>query len=117
MFGHRSDEFGDVIDGLSNTVMLSEKVRCGNNTGGYTATANELDHRFGHAIRDVRPNPALWLTTTDGRYYVAGVTVERTFGSASLEAVSIAPVSTPFFRRTGRRASWTSTIRLIATMA
>ena len=82
MFGHLFwYKFSDVIDGLSNTVMLSEKARCGNNTGGYAATANELDHRFGHAILDVRPNPALCLTTTDGRYYIAGTTVERTFGS------------------------------------
>ena len=82
MFGHLFwYQFSDVIDGLSNTVMLSEKARCGNNTGGYTVTATELDHRFGHAIRDVRPNPALCLTLTDGRYYVAGTTVERTFGS------------------------------------
>jgi prepilin-type processing-associated H-X9-DG protein len=82
MFGHLFwYTFADVLDGLSNTTMLSEKARCGNATGGYAAAANELDHRFGHAILDVRANPALCLTTTDGRSYLAGTTVERTFGS------------------------------------
>ena len=91
MFGHLFwYQFSDVMDGLSNTVMLSEKVRCGNNAGGYTVAANELDRRFGHAILDVRANPALCLTMTDGRFYVAGTTVERIFGSRFLEAVSIA---------------------------
>ena len=73
--------FRDVTDGLSNTVMLSEKLRSGNNTGGYTVGNRELDHRMGHAILDVRSNPAQCLTTTDGKYYLSGTTVERTFGS------------------------------------
>lgn len=73
--------FKDVTDGLSNTVMLSEKMRCGNNTGGYTVGNHELDHRLGHAILDVGNNPAQCLTTTDGKYYVSGTMVERTFGS------------------------------------
>jgi prepilin-type processing-associated H-X9-DG protein len=73
--------FRDVTDGLSNTVMLSEKVRCGNNTGGYNPNPRDLDHRFGHALIDVRANPALCFTTTDGKYYLSTALVERTFGS------------------------------------
>jgi prepilin-type N-terminal cleavage/methylation domain-containing protein/prepilin-type processing-associated H-X9-DG protein len=73
--------FADVTDGLSNTVMLSEKLRCGNNTGGYNPDPRDLDHRFGHAILDVRANPRLCMTTTDGKFYLATATVERSFGS------------------------------------
>ncbi|MHB8900477.1 MAG: DUF1559 domain-containing protein, partial [Thermoguttaceae bacterium] len=80
MFGHLFwVAFRDVTDGLSNTVMLGEKVRCGNNTGGYTAAG--VDHRYAHAILDVRANPALCLTTTDGSRYLSTATLERTFGS------------------------------------
>jgi prepilin-type N-terminal cleavage/methylation domain-containing protein/prepilin-type processing-associated H-X9-DG protein len=82
VFGHRFwYAFRDVSDGLTNTVMLSERVRCGNNTGGYNPAAGELDHRMGHAILDVRANPGLCLTVTDGKYYLDTATVERTFGS------------------------------------
>ena len=73
--------FANVKDGLSNTVMLSERLRCGNNTGGYAVAAGELEHKLGHAILDVRSQPNLCYTVTDGRHFVAGTTVERTFGS------------------------------------
>lgn len=83
VFGHRFwHKFAEITDGLSNTVMLSERLRCGNNAGGYTVAAGELDHRFGHAIvPNVQAQPNRCLVTTDGYYFVAGTTVERTFGS------------------------------------
>ena len=83
VFGHLFwNNFAQITDGLSNTLMLSERLRCGNNAGGYTVAAGELDHRLGHAIvPGVQGQPNLCLTTTDGRYFSAGTTVERTFGS------------------------------------
>ncbi|NUQ61583.1 MAG: DUF1559 domain-containing protein [Pirellulales bacterium] len=83
VFGHLFwYRFADVTDGLSNTVMLSERLRCGNNAGGYAVAAGELDHRFGQAIvPGIQGQPNLCLAVTDGRHFVAGTTVERTFGS------------------------------------
>jgi prepilin-type processing-associated H-X9-DG protein len=77
--------FAHITDGTSNTVALSERLRQGD-AAAVTVAAGELDHRRGHAIlanaggaAGIGPN--ICLTVTDGKYFVAGTSVERRFGS------------------------------------
>jgi len=85
LFGERSWlGLASITDGTSNTIMMSERMRCGNAAGNGAAYAvgnKELDHRQGQAIlpaTDSQPN--LCYTRTDGKYFTAG-DVERRFGA------------------------------------
>lgn len=51
---------------------------------GFSAAAQEVDHRMGIAIgvAGLRNSPGLCRTVTDGKYYVAGTTIQGRWGKA-----------------------------------
>ncbi len=81
MFGYREwFKFARITDGLSNTIAMSERLRQGYQN--FTVSAQELDHRLGMAVLSgLRNNPALAWTVTDGKYFIAGTSVNARFGS------------------------------------
>jgi len=81
MFGYQEwFPFAKVTDGLSNTIAMSERLRQGYRN--VTVAAQEMDHRLGMAVvSGLRNDPALALTVTDGRYFIAGTSVNCRFGS------------------------------------
>ncbi|MCC6510902.1 MAG: DUF1559 domain-containing protein [Pirellulaceae bacterium] len=75
--------FAEVTDGLSNTLAMSERLRQGYRTD-FTVAARAHDHRQGQAVlAGLRNNPALALTITDGKFFVAGTRVQGRFGSVA----------------------------------
>ncbi|EAQ80775.1 DUF1559 domain-containing protein [Blastopirellula marina] len=70
----------EVTDGLSNTLAMSERLR--QPYSNPTTTASSTDHRRCMAVvSGLRNNPSLALTTTDGRYFVEGLSANCRFGS------------------------------------
>ena len=80
-------KFAEITDGLSNTIAMSERL-CNEGVAaprdGFAAAAMEVDHRKGIAIGvgPVRSSPGICLTVTDGRFYVAGTTIQGRWGKA-----------------------------------
>lgn len=73
--------FHDVVDGLSNTIAMSERLRQG--TSGYvTVGARQMDHRraYGTVPGLINSPPIVAKSISDGRYFLAGTTVIRRFG-------------------------------------
>jgi prepilin-type N-terminal cleavage/methylation domain-containing protein/prepilin-type processing-associated H-X9-DG protein len=72
---------GDIQDGTSNTVMMSERLKA--NYGIRTAAPREIAQDVGLAvgITGITTAPGVCLTTTDGKYYNAGIQVKGRFGS------------------------------------
>ncbi|GIW96560.1 MAG: prepilin-type N-terminal cleavage/methylation domain-containing protein [Pirellulaceae bacterium] len=73
--------FHDVLDGLSNTVAMSERLRQG--TSGYvTVGPRQMDHRVAYGTIPGLMNspPIVALSITDGRFFLGGTTVIRRFG-------------------------------------
>ncbi len=88
VFGYiKGTRIGDIKDGTSNTIMMSE--RCSHaDVSGFTgqspspAVAGQLEHVKGvaHAGSGIRNNPGLCFTFTDGKYFVAGTQCHAYFG-------------------------------------
>ena len=74
-------KIGEIVDGTSNTVALSERLRA--DFGRSTAVANqfEVGHGSAASIAGMTTSPRLCLTTATGRYFNAGVVVKGAFGS------------------------------------
>lgn len=82
MFGLRLGvKIGEVADGTSNTIALSERLKASFNPS--LSVANQFKNQIGVATRvpGMTLNPGLCLTQSTGQYYSAGVTVKGTFGS------------------------------------
>jgi prepilin-type N-terminal cleavage/methylation domain-containing protein/prepilin-type processing-associated H-X9-DG protein len=75
--------FATALDGLSNTLAMSERLRQGYRTNA-TVSARAHDHRLGQAVlAGLRNNPALALTRTDGKYFLEGTVIQGRFGSVA----------------------------------
>jgi prepilin-type N-terminal cleavage/methylation domain-containing protein/prepilin-type processing-associated H-X9-DG protein len=70
----------DILDGTSNTLLMSERLKA--NYGILTATAGEVEAVLGLAVGiGIANTPGVCLTASDGKYYNAGVQVKGRFGS------------------------------------
>jgi prepilin-type N-terminal cleavage/methylation domain-containing protein/prepilin-type processing-associated H-X9-DG protein len=79
VFGYvRTFKFAEILDGTSNTAMMSERIShegnpCGGGQNPGTVAAGQVEHVQGTAhIGGLRASPAVCYTTTDGRYFVNG---------------------------------------------
>ena len=84
VFG-QATRFAGISDGLSNTIMMSKRVRAGWNDGAIqprAALSREIEVVLGIAngIAGVSMQPNLCLLATDGRYYRQGVVVKGMWG-------------------------------------
>ena len=79
---NRCTKFADITDGLSNTILMSERVKAG--FGVTTVAANQIDRRLGTAISvaGIVTAPNTCLTTVTGQYFTAGQRVKGFFGTA-----------------------------------
>ncbi|MEN6494372.1 MAG: DUF1559 domain-containing protein [Thermoguttaceae bacterium] len=77
----RHTRMADITDGTSNTILMSERLK--GNFNVRTAIANEVDQRVGTALNvsGLTTSPNVCLTQSDGRYFLAGVSVKGRFGS------------------------------------
>lgn len=71
----------EIIDGTSNTVAFSERLKA--NFGRTTVVANQIEVGHGTAggIAGMTTAPGLCLTTATGRFFTAGQIVKGRFGS------------------------------------
>ena len=74
-------KIAEIVDGTSNTVAFSERLRA--NFGRTTVVANQIEIGHGTAgdVAGMATAPALCLTKASGRYFTAGVVVKGRFGS------------------------------------
>lgn len=81
----------DITDGTSNTIAMSERIcnvrsAAGHSSAGWTSTARTVEHVMGLAkgIGNLRNTPIVCRSAavTDGKYFVAGLTVNSAFGRA-----------------------------------
>lgn len=74
-------KIAEIVDGTSNTVAFSERLRA--NFGITTVLANQIEVGHGTAtgVAGMRTAPALCLTKAAGRYFAANATVKGRFGS------------------------------------
>ena len=77
----RCTDFAWILDGTSNTIMMSERLKA--NYGSRAATAGAIEHVLGaaYAVSGVTTAPNVCLTISDGRYFTAGTGVRGEFGS------------------------------------
>lgn len=74
-------KIAEIVDGTSNTVAFSERLRA--NFGLTTVVANQIEigHGTASAVAGMASAPALCLTKAAGRYFIAGTVVKGRFGS------------------------------------
>jgi prepilin-type N-terminal cleavage/methylation domain-containing protein/prepilin-type processing-associated H-X9-DG protein len=89
----------DILDGTSNTIFLSERLKA--NFGITTSVANQFENGLGTAISvpNIGSAPGTCLTRSTGRHFNAGVQVKGRFGSlwtdGQLERVGFNTVLAP----------------------
>lgn len=72
----RQTKFGDISDGLSNTVMASERLIQTLNNTGVVVGANQGETVLGNAFLDgAHLTPSICRTTVAGKFYIAGTSV------------------------------------------
>lgn len=71
----------DILDGTSNTIMMSERLK--GSMGITTVAAGQVESKVGtaSAIAAITTSPIACYTTTDGKYFLAGTSVKSRFGS------------------------------------
>ena len=82
VFGRRiGTKMGDIKDGTSNTIMMSERLKA--NFGISTVVAGQVENGLGLAVgvAGVTITPNVCLAVSDGKYYRAGLLVKGRFGS------------------------------------
>ena len=74
-------KIGEITDGTSNTVAISEKLKA--SFGLTTAVANQFKNQLGLAIGvpNMIASPGLCRTKSTGQYFIPGASVKGTFGS------------------------------------
>jgi prepilin-type N-terminal cleavage/methylation domain-containing protein/prepilin-type processing-associated H-X9-DG protein len=76
--------FSDILDGTSNTIMMSERTRALTNAGPVAVGLNQVEVVLGIAngIAGTNTNPQICLsaTVTNGKYFVAGLNVKGRWG-------------------------------------
>lgn len=74
-------KLAEIIDGTSNTVAFSERIKA--NFGLTTVAAGQIENVVGIAtgVANITTNPKLCLATSAGRYYAANQVVKGRFGS------------------------------------
>ena len=74
--------FAQIRDGLSNTIMMSERIR---QDGGGSTTAGARTHTLSSAIAiqvsGVIDQPSICLTVADGDFYLSGTQIKRRWGA------------------------------------
>jgi len=70
----------DIIDGTSNTILMSERLK--SYFGNRTAQASEVEQVLGMVIgvSGLANSPEICRSVTEGKYYLAGQTVRAYFG-------------------------------------
>jgi prepilin-type N-terminal cleavage/methylation domain-containing protein/prepilin-type processing-associated H-X9-DG protein len=78
---NRCYTFAEVLDGLSNTIAMSERLKA--NFGITSAGQGQYPHVYGTAdgISGVLTAPNACYAVSDGRYFLAGTSVKGRFGS------------------------------------
>jgi prepilin-type processing-associated H-X9-DG protein len=71
----------DILDGTSNTILMSERLK--GSMGQTGVTAGQVEDSVGTAmgIATITTSPITCYTTTDGKYFLAGTQVKARFGS------------------------------------
>jgi prepilin-type processing-associated H-X9-DG protein len=71
----------DILDGTSNTILMSERLKA--NMGQTAVTAGQVEDRVGTAmgVAAITTSPIACYATTDGKYFVSGTQVKARFGS------------------------------------
>ncbi len=74
-------KIAEIVDGTSNTVAFSERLRA--NFGLTTVVANQIEigHGTATSVAGMATAPALCLTRANGRFFAAGQIVKGRFGS------------------------------------
>lgn len=92
-------KLGEITDGTSNTIALSERVKA--NFGLTTTVANQIKNTLGTAtsVANMTASPGLCLTQSSGQYFLPGKVVKGRFGSlwtdGQAERVGITTVLAP----------------------
>lgn len=92
-------KLGEITDGTSNTLALSEHVKA--NFGLTTVVANQIKNQLGTAtsVANISASPGLCLTQSTGQYFLPGKVVKGRFGSlwtdGQAERVGITTVLAP----------------------
>jgi prepilin-type N-terminal cleavage/methylation domain-containing protein/prepilin-type processing-associated H-X9-DG protein len=82
LFGYaRCYTFAEVLDGLSNTIAMSERLKA--NYGITAVGPGQIPHTYGTAdgIGGLRAAPNVCFAQSDGRYFISGASVKGRFGS------------------------------------
>ncbi|EAQ81173.1 DUF1559 domain-containing protein [Blastopirellula marina] len=92
IFGRvRTTRFADIVDGSSNTLMMSERLcEAGmpRDSAGHTTTANEIQYKLAVAvgISGTKAAPNVCYTAISGKYIVAGTNIQGRWGTAYCDA-------------------------------
>lgn len=74
--------FGEITDGTSNTILMSERVRAGVNGQNQTTAIRSHENRqyIAQDLTGVDTQPNLCYTVSDGQYYIGGILVKGYWG-------------------------------------
>ncbi len=74
-------KLGDILDGTSNTILMSERLK--GSMGITTVTAGLVEDSVGTAsnVTAIATSPIACFATTDGKYFLTGTSVKARFGS------------------------------------
>jgi len=81
IFSYRlGTKIADILDGTSNTIMMSERLKAEFHQGSVAAASVEHVIGAAFAVGGVTTSPNVCYTVTDGKYYTAGTGVRGEFG-------------------------------------
>lgn len=74
-------KLGDILDGTSNTILMSERLK--GSMGQTAVAAGQVEDSVGTAmgVAAITTSPIACYATTDGKYFLSGTQVKARFGS------------------------------------
>lgn len=74
-------KLGDILDGTSNTILMSERLK--GSMGQTAVVAGQVEDSVGTAmgVAAITTSPIACYATTDGKYFLSGTQVKARFGS------------------------------------